>query len=68
MDPITLELYRHRFGGAAEEMGVTFAVQAIRPTSKSVWTFPVQSLTAPARWWPRLPTSRPTWAPCQPAL
>ena len=23
MDPITLELYRHRFAGIAEEMGVT---------------------------------------------
>ncbi len=34
MDPITLELYRHRFAGAAEEMGVTLRRTGYSPNIK----------------------------------
>ncbi len=34
MDPITLELYRHRFAGVAEEMGVTLRRTAYSPNIK----------------------------------
>ncbi len=34
MDPITLQLYRHRFAGAAEEMGVTLRRTAFSPNIK----------------------------------
>ena len=34
MDPITLQLYRHRFAGAAEEMGVTLRRTAYSPNIK----------------------------------
>src|SRR5689334_20724438 len=34
MDPITLELYRHRFAGVAEEMGVTLRRTGYSPNIK----------------------------------
>ncbi|HRJ45632.1 MAG TPA: hydantoinase B/oxoprolinase family protein, partial [Caldilineaceae bacterium] len=34
MDPITLELYRHRFAGIAEEMGVTLRRTSYSPNIK----------------------------------
>jgi N-methylhydantoinase B len=34
MDPITLELYRHRFAGVAEEMGVTLRRTSYSPNIK----------------------------------
>lgn len=34
MDPITLELYRHRFAGAAEEMGITLQRTSYSPNIK----------------------------------
>ena len=34
MDPVTLELYRHRFAGAAEEMGVTLRRTGYSPNIK----------------------------------
>ena len=34
MDPITLELYRHRFAGAAEEMGITLRRTGYSPNIK----------------------------------
>ncbi len=34
MDPITLQLYRHRFAGVAEEMGVTLRRTAFSPNIK----------------------------------
>jgi N-methylhydantoinase B len=34
MDPITLQLYRHRFAGVAEEMGVTLRRTAYSPNIK----------------------------------
>ena len=34
MDPITLELYRHRFAGVAEEMGITLRRTAYSPNIK----------------------------------
>lgn len=34
MDPIALELYRHRFAGAAEEMGITLRRTAYSPNIK----------------------------------
>jgi N-methylhydantoinase B len=34
MDPITLQLYRHRFAGIAEEMGVTLRRTAYSPNIK----------------------------------
>jgi len=34
MDPVTLQLYRHRFAGVAEEMGVTLRRTAYSPNIK----------------------------------
>ena len=34
MDPITLQLYRHRFAGVAEEMGITLRRTAYSPNIK----------------------------------
>ncbi|MCB0067925.1 MAG: hydantoinase B/oxoprolinase family protein, partial [Caldilineaceae bacterium] len=34
MDPITLQLYRHRLAGVAEEMGITLRRTAYSPNIK----------------------------------
>jgi hypothetical protein len=34
MDPITLEVYRHRFAGVAEEMGITLQRTSYSPNIK----------------------------------
>ncbi len=44
MDPITLELYRHRFSGVAEEMGITLRRTGYSPNIKERLDFSCRAL------------------------